>query len=316
MDSRTIFNIALAAAITSALIALPLAAVLAFRLWRALPQHRPSKTNERPVIADAVLASDHSRIRESLSTSLSPSSSSTLTNRVKAKPVSSPAKATPSTSGSSATQCTATIYLGSGGHSAEMLQLVSGLDPSKYQIRHYIVGQDDDASVEKVHRLESLRGQADVSDAFKVSSNGKEGSEASKRPGGYTVNRIPRSRHVHQSFLTTPFTLAKSLLVAMTLIRRLGCSSKDYDHKDHKSVLLMNGPGTCFALALAVIGLRILGVVEDERTPDLVFVESFARVRTLSMTGKLVYPLCDAFLVQWPGLREQYPRAQYIGALV
>jgi beta-1,4-N-acetylglucosaminyltransferase len=217
-------------------------------------------------------------------------------------------------------QCTTTIFLGSGGHTAEMLQLVSGLDTTKYSPRHYVVGWDDETSVEKVHRLEASRQQKDIS-AFHP--GGALSKQQAEEPllNGYTVHRIPRSRHVHQSMITTPFTLVKSLWVAMPLIKQLSClARREVDGAEsepirRKSILLMNGPGTCFALALAVIGSRILGV-PDELTPDLVFVESFARVKTLSLAGKLLYPLCDSFLVQWPSLVETYPRAKYIGVLV
>ncbi|KAI1302439.1 UDP-N-acetylglucosamine transferase subunit [Mortierella claussenii] len=219
-----------------------------------------------------------------------------------------------------------------------MLRLVSVLDVTKYSPRHYVVGWDDSASVEKVHRLEAARGQNDITSIlFQAGTrSSKTGMKADDSRGldGYTVHQIPRSRHVHQSIFTTPFTLVKSLLVAVPLVQRLTCLSK-HDIQPtissvtlgvsslssaaggprRASVLLMNGPGTCFALALAVIGARVLGV-PDEQTPDLVFVESFARVRTLSLAGKLLYPLCDVFLVQWPGLVTQYPRANYIGLLV
>ena len=40
--------------------------------------------------------------------------------------------------------------------------------------------------------------------------------------------------------------------------------------------------------------------------PRLVFVESFCRVESLSLTGLLVRPVCDAFVVQWEQLKEKY----------
>jgi beta-1,4-N-acetylglucosaminyltransferase len=48
-----------------------------------------------------------------------------------------------------------------------------------------------------------------------------------------------------------------------------------------------------------------------------VFVESFCRVKTRSGTGKLLYPLADAFLVQWPQLLSLYgAKARYGGGLI
>jgi len=48
-----------------------------------------------------------------------------------------------------------------------------------------------------------------------------------------------------------------------------------------------------------------------------IFVESLCRVRTRSRTGRMLYPLADAFFVQWPQLVEAYgPKARYEGGLL
>jgi UDP-N-acetylglucosamine:LPS N-acetylglucosamine transferase len=49
----------------------------------------------------------------------------------------------------------------------------------------------------------------------------------------------------------------------------------------------------------------------------IVFVEVWTRVRLPTLTGRIVYPLCDAFFVMWPGLLESYgPKARYEGGLI
>jgi UDP-N-acetylglucosamine:LPS N-acetylglucosamine transferase len=46
------------------------------------------------------------------------------------------------------------------------------------------------------------------------------------------------------------------------------------------------------------------------------FIESWCRVENLSLTGKLVYPIVDAFWVQWPQLLPACgPKAEYHGAV-
>ncbi|OZJ03179.1 hypothetical protein BZG36_03326 [Bifiguratus adelaidae] len=50
------------------------------------------------------------------------------------------------------------IVLGSGGHTAEMLQLLQSLDLQRYHRRHYIVGDDDPLSGKKARAMESQRG--------------------------------------------------------------------------------------------------------------------------------------------------------------
>ncbi len=46
----------------------------------------------------------------------------------------------------------------------------------------------------------------------------------------------------------------------------------------------------------------------------LVFVESLTRVRGLSLSGRLVYPLADAVFVQWPEAARR--RARFVGSLL
>jgi beta-1,4-N-acetylglucosaminyltransferase len=46
---------------------------------------------------------------------------------------------------------------------------------------------------------------------------------------------------------------------------------------------------------------------------SIVFVESFCRTENLSLTGRLLYPIADKFIVQWQELQNSYPRAEYLG---
>lgn len=47
----------------------------------------------------------------------------------------------------------------------------------------------------------------------------------------------------------------------------------------------------------------------------VIYIESFARVNSKSLTGRLVYPFADLFLVQWESMLELYPKAQYVGGI-
>ena len=46
----------------------------------------------------------------------------------------------------------------------------------------------------------------------------------------------------------------------------------------------------------------------------VIYIESYARVYDLSLTGKKVYNHADLFLVQWPELAEKYEKAIYVGS--
>jgi len=47
----------------------------------------------------------------------------------------------------------------------------------------------------------------------------------------------------------------------------------------------------------------------------VIYVESYTRIKDLSLTGKILYPVADLFVVQWKQLKDKYPKAVYGGAL-
>lgn len=47
----------------------------------------------------------------------------------------------------------------------------------------------------------------------------------------------------------------------------------------------------------------------------IIYIESFARIDNMSLTGKLIYPFADLFCVQWKSMLKKYPRAKYIGGI-
>jgi hypothetical protein len=76
--------------------------------------------------------------------------------------------------------------------------------------------------------------------------------------------------------------------------------------------IVCNGPGTCVIFCMAVYIQKLFCL---NRT-QIVYVESVARCNTLSLSGKLMYLFADKFIVQWPSLKEKYPKAIYLGRLV
>lgn len=72
--------------------------------------------------------------------------------------------------------------------------------------------------------------------------------------------------------------------------------------------------GTCIPVCVAAFTLRFLGLGSScSRT---VFCESFCRVKSLSLSGRIMYLLADRFVVHWPELLLKYPRAEYVGQLM
>jgi beta-1,4-N-acetylglucosaminyltransferase len=52
------------------------------------------------------------------------------------------------------------------------------------------------------------------------------------------------------------------------------------------------------------------------RRRRLVYVESVTRIETISLSGRLVYPLADRFFVQWPEAARSRRRATYQGSVL
>ncbi|EAY12034.1 hypothetical protein TVAG_038800 [Trichomonas vaginalis G3] len=115
-------------------------------------------------------------------------------------------------------------------------------------------------------------------------------------PKNSILKTIPRSRKVGQSFFTSIFTTIWSILASLTLM---------FQKPD---LLLVNGPGVCLPVVLSVFIGNVLGISNC----SIVFVESFCRVHTLSLTGKLIYNFCDLFFGHWKELLPLKKRAQLI----
>ena len=47
----------------------------------------------------------------------------------------------------------------------------------------------------------------------------------------------------------------------------------------------------------------------------LIFIESFAKVNSPTLTGKLLYKFADQFYVQWEQMKEHYPNAIFKGGI-
>ena len=64
--------------------------------------------------------------------------------------------------------------------------------------------------------------------------------------------------------------------------------------------------------AMCTVPVCVIGKLMKIR---VVYVESYTRIQDLSLSGKLIYPLADLFVVQWKQLVSMYPKAVYGGAL-
>jgi UDP-N-acetylglucosamine:LPS N-acetylglucosamine transferase len=89
--------------------------------------------------------------------------------------------------------------------------------------------------------------------------------------------------------------LARNTVLAWRLLRRR-----------RPDAILSTGAG--LAVPFFLIG-RLRGI-------RLVYVESVTRTESLSLSGRMVYPLASRFFVQWPAVAERFRRAEYHGGIL
>lgn len=172
------------------------------------------------------------------------------------------------------------IVLGSGGHTAEMMTIIKQLNKRNYSPRHYILASTDSTSETKVLSIE----------------------EPTTSKNDYEIFRIKRSRHVGQSYLTSIFTTIRSIWQCIPLVYRI-----------QPDLVLSNGPGTCVPICLIAFILKILGAINVQC--KIVFIESYCRIKTVSLSGKILIWIADCFVVQWPALANYSTKVRYFGRL-
>lgn len=162
--------------------------------------------------------------------------------------------------------------MGSGGHTTEMVRMLSDLDFEKHGDRTYVLAETDRISPGKVETLEGKKNNA----------------------GKHAVVKVPRSREVGQSYVTSVLTTFVAFFYSFAAVWRF-----------MPDVVVCNGPGTCVPICVAARIIRLL-CWKDIR---VVYVESVARVKSLSLSGKILRFIADCFIVQWPELKERYPKS-------
>ncbi|XP_059618935.1 UDP-N-acetylglucosamine transferase subunit ALG14 homolog [Phlebotomus argentipes] len=166
------------------------------------------------------------------------------------------------------------VVLGPGGHSAELAEVIKLMDFAKYTPRCYVCNTTDELSEMRAREIE--------------------------HPREPYIQRIHRARNVHQSFFSSIFS---------TLLSTLQCVPVVWGFQP--DLVLCNGPGTCIPVCVVAF---LLGCLWPFREPcRIIFLESFCRVRSLSLSGRILQWIADLFVVQWPNLATK--DRKYVGRL-
>ena len=197
------------------------------------------------------------------------------------------------------------VVLGSGGHTAEMLSMLSVPSfrtHSRIQ-RTYVVSEGDDFSARKAAEFEQ-----------NMRARSKHDPELREEEQlDYAIHTVPRARKIHQSLFTTPLSCLRCLLASISLL---------WTHPFGKpDLILVNGPATALIIILAGLVLEffsfLTGWDRGKGRSRSIYVESWARVRTPSLSCRLIvtFGLCDQVFVQWLQL-EKAGWGTYRGVLV
>ena len=112
----------------------------------------------------------------------------------------------------------------------------------------------------------------------------------------HSQRTLPSRAYTFANLSNHPLTIPGVFIRVLRLLRR---ERPDWIISDGAEIAL-----PVFAAA------RLLGI----RT---LFIESVCRVNSTSLTGHLLYPITDVFLVQWPSLVARYgPKARYEGGIL
>jgi beta-1,4-N-acetylglucosaminyltransferase len=131
------------------------------------------------------------------------------------------------------------VVLGSGGHTTEMMRLMQSLDRTILSPLTMVVADTDNTSERRLLHADPTFSTC-------------------------TFVKIPRSREVGQSYLTSIFSTGLAFCKTVGVVART-----------RPDLVLINGPGTCLPIAYTTLFFRMAGLFQGK----LIFVESFCRVQ-------------------------------------
>ncbi|TKX18491.1 UDP-N-acetylglucosamine transferase subunit alg14 [Elsinoe australis] len=174
-------------------------------------------------------------------------------------------------------------------------QKTDKLDWSHFTHRTWVVGSGDDFS--------SLRARE-----FEGSILSQSGEDKS---GTYSVVTVPRARKIHQSLLTSPISCLQCAWACFNIL------TTRRSEADLPDLILTNGPATATVLIFTSVLLRYFDFKGSHSQGKMrtVYIESWARVKKMSLSGRLLCWVADRVLVQWEQLQGAGGRAEYHGVL-
>nr|POE57824.1 udp-n-acetylglucosamine transferase subunit alg14 [Quercus suber] len=218
------------------------------------------------------------------------------------------------------------IVLGSGGHTAEMMSMLhkavvstdakERIEWHDFKYRTWVVSEGDNISAVRAREFEEMLDSS-------TTNAGTRETRKSVDTGKWMVHTVPRARKIHQPLYTSPISSLRCLLACWQVLTSQISSTCDGHASqareiDFPDLILCNGPATATILVFTSLILRFFDFkgCETRGRMRTVYVESWARVKKPSLSGRLLSKVVDRFLVQWEQLEGFAGRAEYRGVLV
>ena len=199
-----------------------------------------------------------------------------------------------------------------------MMSLIRNINPKRYTYRTYIITSGDSFSAGKAYEIEKII----QSKHHNIPTEPTKADEFDPETGVWCCKVVPRARRIHQPLYTTPFSCLLCFIGCIRALYKTSQKSKAISF-EYPDVIITNGPATAVLVILAATALKFFAMAPVWKMKTL-YVESWARVKTLSLSGKMIlwFGICDMFLVQWESLAQAIngnaarKKVEWVGFLV
>lgn len=80
-----------------------------------------------------------------------------------------------------------------------------------------------------------------------------------------------------------------------------------------KSIYIYYKEKPDIVICTGVLSMIPICLIAKINRKKLIYIESFAKVNSPTLSGKLLYKFADVFYVQWESMIDIYPKARFIG---
>ena len=145
------------------------------------------------------------------------------------------------------------------------------------------------------HATQSLRLFIEMKDRFDFEFMiEKDDPFTAPKLEGYNIYQVESMRGKKENVFSTLFRAVVCTLQSVMVFS-----------KSYPDIIISAGPG--LAIPISYLG-KFFG-------KKIIFIESWSRVTTKSISGKIIYPIADEFYIQWPDMQKVYPKSIYKGRL-